>query len=403
MKKVFLFLVLTLLFSQAFANDANQSTLEGLTTKDDAHLVKKFATKLSTTLIFETKFSDNYQTTNRQDEYKDSVAKLRLINKFKLNDVLSINSRLLVTSIDNRGKVAARNNNPRGGGDRTFENIGVIAQELNLVLDHEKYALIAGKFNLNFGKAWLWNRGIWIQDLVNNYRQIEKLGFAGVYRLGDAKKTGQYNFSFSAFTNDRKNLDNSLMVSRDSGHKSDAAPGDTRSLQSYNAALDINFKFSQQEKLSYHFAYLNLAVNPRASALAQNKIADQKSVVLNMNYQRPIFEKILLDGLFEYVETKNLNGNGDLSEKYFTANFITKFDEHWSFLVGNSNHQYLQYGANGYDQNLSEASVGYEFGKTSFFDRLTLQAGYKNLRNDYKTSVDTRNGMGLIMRYYKDF
>lgn len=438
MKKIFLFSVSILFFSQVFAadvnrgiietpvqedeitretlelqaqenkdrgtvapqDDANQSTLQVLTHEEDVQLPKSFAARLSTKVVFETKLNDYYQSTNSRDEYNEAAAKLRLVNKFQFTDALSLNSNLLVTSIDSNSEVAARN---ASGGNRYFENIGVVIRELNLAWDYKKYAVVAGKFNLNFGKAWMWNRGLWIHDLANNYRQVEKLGFAGVYRLGDIKKTGQYNFSFSAFTNDRKNLDNAWMTNRDSTHKADGAPGDTRSLQSYNAALDINFDFSEREKLSYHFAYLNLAVNGRASPVAQNKIDDQKSYVLNLNYQRPIFETMLLDGLLEFMETKNLLGNSDLSEKYLTANLITKFDDHWSFLLGNSNRQYLQLGANGYDQNLSEASFGYEFSKNSFFDRLTIQAGYKNLRTNYKTSVDTRNGVGLLLRYYKNF
>jgi hypothetical protein len=425
MKKFFLQLTSILFFSQAFAydpnaiipsdiilqnenipktslqeNDANQSTLQVLTREDDNRAQKTLTSKLSTKLVFETKFNDNYQTTNRIDEYKEAAAKLRLVNKFQFTDIVSLNSNLLFTSIDSNSEVTR---NSRNGGNSYFENIGVVIRELNLALDYKKYAVVAGKFNLNFGKAWMWNRGLWIHDLANNYRQVEKLGFAGIYRLGDAKKTGQYNFSFSAFTNDRKNLDNAWMTNRDSSNKSDAVPGDTRSLQSYNAALDINFDFSEREKLTYHFAYLNMAINKSSSQVVPNKIDDQKSFVLSMNYRRPIFEKMLIDGLLEYEETKNLRGNSDLSEKYFTANLITKFDEHWSVLFGNSNRKYLQLGANGYDQNLSEVSLGYEFAKTSFFDRLTIQVGYKNLRTNYKTSVDARNGAGLLLRYYKNF
>lgn len=409
MKNSFLFLLLifvaafssSMVFAQD-ANDVNQGILGSLAKEEQPQnlptLQNNFSSRFLTKVIFETKFDDHYQTTNRADEYKDTTAKLRVVNKIQITDVLSLNTRAVLRTIDNNNEISKRSH----GGDRTFENMGIILRELNLVLDYKKYAILAGKFNLNFGNAWAWNRGLWIQDLATNYRQTEKLGFSGVYRLGDAKKTGQYNFTFSTFTNDRKNFDNSLMVSRDSSSKSDGRAGDTRSLRSYNAALDVIFDFAPREKLTYHFAYLNMGVNKRAAGIG-SKAQNQKSYVLNMNYKYPLENKMLLDGVIEYVNTKNLLGNSDFREQYLTLNLITKFDDHWSILLGNSRRNQRQIAANGFDQNLSEISFGYEFLKTTFFDKLTIQAGYQNMRTDYKTSLETKNGVGLLVRYYKDF
>jgi hypothetical protein len=437
MKKYFLILLLALISGVAFADDhdddySNQGVISDIIEEnisdddekddedeEDDEDVKKYRKKtpqeikkpvvvkskleLTNRLVFEVGMDDNYQSANRQNEFKDTYSRTRLISKLNVYDKFTLNSYLTFSNLDNESQIVRRNASLNGGGDRSFENMGVVVQELNITKNSKNYSLVAGKFNPNFGNAWAWNRGIWIHDIANqNYRQVEKLGFAGIYRLGNAEKTGQYSFGLSAFTNDRKNLDNSLMNKRDSDSKSDARAGDSRSLESYLATIDINFDFKEREKLSYHFSYLNLAVNQRVSQVPANKVDDQKNFALNLNYQYPLSEKMLLNGFLEYVEVKNLNGNSNIGERYLTANLITKFDN-WSLLLGNSKRQNLQLATNGFDQNLTEISLGYEFTKNSFFDRLTIQAGYKNFRNDQRTSLDSQNSLGFLVRYYKNF
>lgn len=418
MKKLLSFLIFTFcvlsfawpVFAQNndnISDTANQGVLSSMARETNPQKVpqleKKPKARMFTQVIVDVKYDDTHHANNRADEYSQTTGRIRLFNKIWLTDSLSLNTRATVKGIDNAGENARRSADSHGGGDRTFENTGVILRELNLVWDQKNYALMAGKFNLNFGNAWMWNRGLWIHDLANNYRQMEKLGFSGIYRLGNSSKTGQYNFSFSSFTNDRKNLDNSLLVNRDSDHKSDATPGDTGSLQSYNAALDVIFDFAPKERLTYHFAFLNLAVNGRASAVAQDKIADQQSYVLNMNYKYPLPQDMGLEAFVEYVNTINLNGNSNYREKYLTLNLIAKLDKNWSILTGNSNRQQVELGGDGYDQRLTEISLGYEFPKTDFFDKLTIQGGFRSQRNNPKTSIDKENGVGLLLRYYKDF
>jgi hypothetical protein len=413
MKKYFLIL---LLFCQsAFADDEiNQSTIADVISDyffddedddddDDYNYEADITIKSHSRFAAEIAFDDNFSANDRRNEFKDSNFRVRFNNSLSFGEGISLNSNIVLNRFDNIDQTDRRNNSIKAG-DRSFENIGVVLREFNISKNAKNYALIAGKINLNFGSAWRWNRGIWIHDLANNnYRQVEKLGFVGIYRAGDSKKTGQYNFSLSSFTNDRKNFDNTLFVNRNSDKKSDASAGDTRSLQSYAAMLDINFDFGDREKLSYQFSYLNLAVNERAMQISSNKVDDEKDFVLNMDYHYPLNNEILLNGFIEYAEVKNLNGNSDFGERYLTTNLNTKFGEHWNVLLGNSRRQNLQLGANGFDQNLSEISLGYEFKKNRFFDRLTIQGGYKYFRNDQRTFVDSRNAVGFLMRYYKNF
>src|SRR3989338_261998 len=402
MKKIFFFL---LVFScEVLARDfTNQGILNDLVTLDIKKFIKNIDPKITNRFIAEVEFDDNYQSTNRRNEYKETLGKIRFYSNFHLNKKVWISSYLKLDRFDNQNKTNRRNATTNGGGDRAFENVGVIVEELNLNSSRENYSLIAGKFNLDFGSAWRWDRGIWIHNIADNYKQTEKLGFSGVYRLGDAKKTGRYNFSATTFTNDRKNFDNSAMVDRNHTSRSDGKPGDTRSLESYSASLNIAFDFSEREKLAYHFSYIDLAVNEKTSAVSQTKIDDQKGFTAGMNYRYPVAENLSLDALLEYAEIKNVNGNSDIGEDYFTANIITKFHRNWSVILGNANRRRMQIDQNGFDQNLSEISFGYEFDKTKFFDHLTLQTGYKHLRTDNKTSIETQNVYGVLARYYKNF
>jgi hypothetical protein len=359
--------------------------------------------KLTNRLVLDVNLDDEYQSTDRKREYNDTYGRMRLFSGYNFAKNFSLNSFIRIDPVYQSSEATRRNNLANGGGDISFENEGLFLEELNLTYNGKKHAFVLGKFDLNFGTAWRWNRGIWTYNIAENYRQNEKLGVNGIYRLGNAKTTGLYEFSYGIFKNDRKNLDNSLITDRDSNSKSDAIAGDSGGLQSYITSLDINFDFSQQEKLSYHFSYINLGVNSRASLVNPNKIADQKGFVAGMNYKYPVQKNYIIDGLLEYAAIKNLNGNSDVGEKYFTANVINRFYENWNVTLGYANRDNSHVGQYGFTSNLTEISMGYEFLKNSFFDKLLFQIGYKNQRNNFGTSLETRNVLGALMRYQKNF
>lgn len=412
MKKFFLLLICGFFSCEALAQDDFQpnilrSLVEEDTDKFTAEEKPFFQPKFSNKLVTDITFNDGYQATDRKEEYNDTEARARLYSTFNFNQNISLNTFLELEQSNQASATARRNNLPSGGGDRSFEDEGIHAEEITLDYDSKNFAFVAGKFNPDYGTAWKWNRGIWAWSIADNYRLREKLGLDAMYRVGDRKRTGEYEFGLSVFTNDRKNIDNSIITKRDSDHKYDGKPGDTRSLESYVASLDVNFdfgsKFFSEEKLSYHFAYSNLAVNAKTSSVTPNKIADQKGFVAGMNYQYPVVENFDLDGLIEYENTRNLDGNSDVTENYFTANLIGKFYKNWNTTLGYSQRSNLHIDQAGFDQNLSEISFGYEFDKNRFFDKFLIQAGYKNQRTNYKTSIDVQNVLGILVRYYKNF
>jgi hypothetical protein len=407
MKKIFFFLVVASFSGEALAQngDIKPGTLKQLIEENFEEPVieekksQQFKPTLINRLSYDLRQTDQLQASANQSSKSEGTSKGRLFSTLQFYNNFSLNSLVKIQQVNQASKDG--DNISGTTNSRIFKNNGAFFEELNLVYNSKKYAVVAGKFDLDFGSAWRWNRGIWANTIAQNYQQTEKLGLSTIYRRGDSKKTGLYQFGFAAFTNDRKNLDNSIFVTRDSS--SGTAPGDVRSPKSYLASLDINFDFAENEKLSYHFSYLNLAVNQRASLVAPAKIADQKGFAASMNYKYPISENFSLDNLLEYVALKNVGGNSDNSVNYFTGNTIMRFYQNWNITLSYADQHYSQVQAYGYNKNLSEISFGYEFNKNNFFDKLLFQIGYKNQRDNYKTSLETKNVLGALVRYQKTF
>ena len=242
-----------------------------------------------------------------------------------------------------------------------------------------------------------------MHSVAQNYALTEKLGFTAITKYGDLKKTGIYNFSLSLFTNDRKNLDNSLLHRKNSDTKSEAIAGDTRSLSSFTLATDINFEFKEKEKLSYHFAYSKLGVNKNATAIGLDKLKKQAGVVLGMNYKFPINKDLDLETILEYAKIKNINGDSAISDQYFTSNFILKYLSNYSLMLGNSNNKNKNRFNSGQSLNVSEINLGYEFNKNAIFDKLTTQIGYHQTLTKTMNKTNKDKAFALLIRYYKNF
>jgi hypothetical protein len=355
--------------------------------------------KFSARLVTDIDFDRHYNSTDGVEQYSDTRSISRLFSRVKLNDEFALNTNLEFSSFNSVSGERTGN----AIGDRAFEENGAGIEELALSYNHKNVTILAGKYIPNFGTSWRWGRGIWSKDIAQSYKQDGKLGFAGIYKAGDKQKTGEYNFGFAAFTNDRKNLDNSFSNKSSPDHKYDAKAGDTRSLQSYVASVDIDFDFKEGEELSYHFAYMNLAVNERASKVAPTKIDNQKGFVASGKYRYPLHENFLLDGLLEYVDMRNVGGDSDITDKYFNFSLVGEIYHNWNVTLAESNRKNVEIDQNGFDQNLSEISFGYKLDKSRFFDQLLLQVGYRKLRTNYKTSLNEQDSVGILARYIKLF
>lgn len=369
---------------------------------------KFFDPKVSFELVSDIKFDNNYQSTNRKSEYKDTQFKLRQYAKFAINKNLYIKSYFKLEREDSDLEKIRRKQLATGGGDRTFENLGVHLEELNLnYFINDNLMIKLGKTDLDFGKAWNWRRGIWAYQLSKNYKQTEKLGLGGIYSIGDSGLNGQYNFGFFAFKNDRKTLDNSIFTKRDNLPKSANVPGDHSGFKSYVATLDVNFdfgeKYNEKEILTYSFAYIKNSVRSNDSSNLSYLIKDEKGYSLALHYILPIHQNFAFDGLYEFTDMQNINGNSNISEKYHTFSLIGNIYHNFNLTLVSSflyNSESFNYG---FDQNLSEISAGYTFLDSKFFDKLKLQFGYKRQKVDYKYKLEKDNSYGFLIRYIKNF
>ncbi len=359
--------------------------------------------KITNRVIADTTTTNNFQSTNQRNEFRDITGALRYYSTIQLNKNFEIYGLARLARLDNNSDIARRENNNKSGNHRTFENLGINLSELSIKYSNGNNSLIAGKFTTNFGTAWRWNKGIFVHTIPQNYALNEKLGLTAVTKYGNIKKTGLYNFSLSLFTNDRKNFDNSLLHRKNSDTKSQAIAGDTRGLSSMTLATDINFEFTEKEKLSYHIAYSKLGVNKNATAVALERLKKQTGVVFGMNYKFPIRENFDLETILEYANIKNINGDSNISDKYFTSNLILKYYSNYSLMIGNSNNRNKNLASSRQSTNITEINLGYEFNKNKFFDKLTTQIGYYQTLSRLTTMSSKEKSFALLVRYYKNF
>ena len=167
--------------------------------------------------------------------------------------------------------------------------------------------------------------------------------------------------------------------------------------------MDINYDFGNEEKLSYHIAYANLAANKRSSPVTQGKVENEQSYVLSMNYQYPFNSNILAEGFLEYANSSNLDGNIDKDTDFLTATLSLKFWKNYSILIGRYKEKAKELGTNGTDTELKELNLGYEFDKNSIFKNFKILAGITRETIDNKTSKTRNEAFVSMVRYSIDF
>jgi hypothetical protein len=359
--------------------------------------------KITNRIISDLSLTDHVQNSEAKNEFRDITGALRYYLGIQFNKNFEIYGLAKLARFDNDNDIARRENSNKKGNSRTFENLGINLTELSIKYSKDNSSLIAGKFTTNFGTAWRWNKGIFVHSVAQNYALTEKLGFTAINKYGDLKKTGIYNFSLSLFTNDRKNLDNSLLHNKNSDTKSEAIAGDTRSLSSFTLATDINFEFKEREKLSYHIAYSKLGVNKNSTSVALDRLKKQAGIVFGMNYKFPIEKNLDLETILEYAKIKNINGDSAISNQYFTSNFILKYMSNYSLMIGNSNNNNKNRLGSGDSINVSEINLGYEFNKNAIFDKLTTQIGFYQTLNKTFNKTHKDKALALLIRYFKNF
>jgi hypothetical protein len=392
--------ILSLVFAMgaqsAFAYDMENGVWKNLNEEHEQTVNNK---SLVSGMLFNRIYQTNtFDSDNANNEYKDTYLKSRLGVNLKLSDNFSIKT---VAKLEN----VANSRSNGDGTNRFFENEGAFLDELVLGYDYKNFSAIAGKFNPNFGDAWKIRNGIWVSEIAAEYEQKEKLGFGFIQRAGDRKKFGEYVFGASVFTNDRKNLDNSTITARDSAVKSDGIPGDTRSPESYVLSTDIYYDFGNDENLSYHFSYLNLAINDRQNKTnIPAKINDEKAFALNMNYKYPINNNFLLDSFVEYTNISNMDGDTEKNADFLTVNFTAYIFKDYFVTLARAKEKQIKIGENGTDKIIDELSFGYKLDHLHpILKGLTASGGYQRYDLNNKTDLVRDKAFGVAITHKLEF
>ncbi|MFC3061623.1 hypothetical protein [Paenirhodobacter populi] len=169
---------------------------------------------------------------------------------------LALRLRLTKGAALNFGATAESVLDPRPGKDRTFGDIGLYIDTLNVEVEAGPVTLTAGKFAAGFGTAWDTMPGIWGSDLAEDYELAEQLGFGLAWDLGETP-VGALTFGVNLFTADTSALSDSAFTKRGRLTRADGGAGNTGKLNNVSLTLD-GADIAAAPGLSWHLGYREL-------------------------------------------------------------------------------------------------------------------------------------------------
>lgn len=335
-------------------------------------------------VLFELHANDNYTSKNRDNEYQENFLRSELATIINLPANFKIESNIVFEKINDQGAVPE---------DRSFdEGEGAFFEELKLRYEFaDHFSVFAGKFNPLYGVAWDWGRGIYTHKLAEEYEQTQKIGFGAT-----AEFEGN-TLEVSAFHNDSKYLDETVIVKRDEASPgNDGAPGNTNNFESFAINLIGEDPFSVKG-LNYHLGYLNLATD---DFNANEPRGDQKGYLAGLGYVYEVNDNLTFDGLAEYNFFDNFEGNANAQRDFTTVNVVTNIYKNWNVTLGWS--KFVDHVAETQNATTSLYTVsgGYEFLEGSALKGLKLEVGYKELNEPESISTKT---VGFLARYVYEF
>ena len=360
----------------------------------EAFSEEKEKTKIISGNISTSLFDDYvYESDTADNGYNKISAEIFMNLRVRLNENFAVRSALQLKDIRKNPLPADYQKSSE------FAHQGIILERLALDYNYKDFSFEAGKFIVDFGQAWLWQNGIWGYNFAEDqYRIAEKLGVNASFELGNIKTYGRYIFTLSSFTNDTKNLDNTLITKRDDTANVGGNPGDERGLTSYAMSLDVKYEFSEKEQLSYHFSYLNLAVNRRQSTVTTGNIRDQTGFAANINYKYRFSEVLAADGLLEYISFNNFGGNVYKDTNFIDANLMLNIYQNWRLIITHARKAEIESYANGTNTIFNEISFGYKFN-----NGLSILLGHRKDIVDNKITAKKNDTVGLVIRYVGAF
>lgn len=302
-------------------------------------------------------------------DLRDTTTKIQLELQYYLTDRLTISTvapyQIVRPTVD----------------DRTFDDLGLFAEELYATYAGDVLDAKAGKFTLNFGQGY--RDGATDLLFGNDFSEAaaeltEHIGFEVGASLNN-RYLGDYRLSVSTYYLDDTFLSNSLFVERGEIDRIDGGLANTGGFDSFGLAFTGKSPFGIGP-LNYHAAYVH-----RAAGITET--ANENAFTGSLWATIPI-HGIDTKGFVEYVGYWDADGVADRKRDLLTLGL--RFEKNGWFGAGEWNMRKTRDGQFGtLDDYLVGVSAGY-----SFENGLQALAGYSHLRESGQDS--DRIGVQLI-------
>lgn len=274
------------------------------------------------------------------------------------------------------------------GDERYFENQGLFAEQLYAQFDFEPFKIFAGKYNVNYGKAWDVAPGVYGTDFAEDgYEFTERLGF-GASVTKDAGRVGEVTVTAGVFKQDISTLSNSAFNNRGQTDIDDGGFGNTEDLENFNIAIDGE-KIPSLPGLSYHFGYIHQAKGRDSGIAGFDALDDQNGFVFGLVGERE-YNSVKFEWLAEVTYFDNFILEDETALKdiaFYTVGGKVTMNKFNVAAVYTYRPAELIGGGDFEDHQLA-LSTGYEIR-----DGLTLDLGYK-----YHVEEDEDNHtVGLLL------
>lgn len=131
-----------------------------------------------------------------------------------------------------------QSSSPPPGRNGFFARHGIYMENLYLQYADERFSILGGKFEVNFGRAWDVAPGIYGSDFAgDDYEFDERIGLAATATTGTGV-LGAHTVSASSFFSDTSVFSGATPSSRGTLVLSDGGPGNTESFSNWSIALD---------------------------------------------------------------------------------------------------------------------------------------------------------------------
>ena len=238
---------------------------------------------------------------------------------------------------------------PPPGRNGFFARHGIFMEHLYLQYADERFSILGGKFEVNFGRAWDVAPGIYGADFAeDDYQFDERIGFAATANTGTGV-LGTHTVSASSFFSDTSVFSGAYPSTRGTLVLSDGGPGNTESFSNWSVALDSSDAMGIAG-MTYHagFIYQESGVGDTA---------DERGYVAGISFPVEVGGELTFT---PFVEWMRLTGAGGVDSTEL-VDLTLSLQGQWRGWGAALSYTGRDNGDTAPDDSLFQASAGYTF------------------------------------------